>query len=148
MDYHEVVKRLAPCGLDCTRCADYESGEIKNLSLRLLELLGNYGRLAKIKAGAEPVFGDYPQFSALLTRFSRSSCSGCRGENVQCPIICKVKTCHKEKGVNFCFQCADYPCNSQYDSLLLRERWRKLNDRMNEVGVVEFYLEQCRLPRY
>ena len=46
MDVAEARSRLAPCGLDCSRCADYEQGEIKEHSSRLLELLGNYQRLS------------------------------------------------------------------------------------------------------
>ncbi len=49
MEYGEALKYLSPCGLDCTRCTDYESGGIKQLSLRLAELLGNYSRVAKMK---------------------------------------------------------------------------------------------------
>lgn len=36
MEYSEVLKHLAPCGLDCVRCADYEQGEIKKLSTKLV----------------------------------------------------------------------------------------------------------------
>ena len=43
MDYSDVKSRLAPCGLDCSRCADYIHGEIKEVSTRLVDLLGNYG---------------------------------------------------------------------------------------------------------
>ncbi len=41
MNYEDVVRRLAPCGLGCSRCADYENGEIRELSLRLIQLLGD-----------------------------------------------------------------------------------------------------------
>ncbi len=41
MEYSEVSKHLAPCGLDCIRCADCEQGEIKQLSSRLSQLKTN-----------------------------------------------------------------------------------------------------------
>lgn len=147
MEYPDVLKRLAPCGLDCSRCADYESGEIKRLSLSLLQALGNYNRVAKMKLDKKPVFNHYHQFEEILSSFSQASCSGCRGDNVLCPIDCTAKTCHKEKGVDFCFQCADYPCEKQFSGRL-RERWKGINDRMKEVGVIQYYNEQKRLPRY
>lgn len=147
MEYEEVLKQLAPCGLDCGRCADYENGEIKHLSSSLIRLLGSYERVAKMKAEARPLFNNYAQFEDILTAFSRASCSGCRGENVQCFIICAAKTCHKEKGVDFCFQCDEYPCEKQFSSRL-RERWRERNDRMKDLGVVQFYCEQKENSRY
>lgn len=147
MEYQDVLKQLAPCGLDCGRCADYENGEIKDLSTNLIRLLGNYGRVAKMKAEAKPLFNNYAQFEEILTAFSQASCSGCRGENVLCPITCAAKTCYKEKGVDFCFQCGEYPCEKQFSGRL-RDRWKDINDRMKAVGVVQFYHEQKKNPRY
>lgn len=147
MEYQEVLSYLAPCGLDCGRCADYENGEIKRLSSKLIHLLGNYGRVAKMKAETKPAFNHYAHFDEILTSFSRASCGGCRSENVQCPITCAAKTCHKEKGVDFCFQCVEYPCEKQFSGRL-RERWKEKNDRMREIGPVQFYSEQNESPRY
>lgn len=147
MEYKEVLSRLAPCGLDCSRCADYKEGEIKLLSENLLECLGNYKRLARLKADQKNEFSAYPQFEAILNSFSNASCSGCRGEDVQCPINCKAKTCHKEMAVDFCFQCVEYPCDDQ-SKILIGDRWKEMNDRMKAVGVVRFYYEQDKLPRY
>lgn len=149
MEYGEVLKHLSPCGLDCVRCADYEHGEIKQLSTRLVQLLGTYGGVAKIKAETKPLFNNFSQFEEILISFSHVSCSGCRGENVQCFIECAAKTCHKEKGVDFCFQCNEFPCDKQFtDRFRLRERWIQRNNRMKEIGVVEYYYEQVKLPRY
>lgn len=63
------------------------------------------------------------------------------------PKECKAATCHKEKGVDFCFQCNEYPCDNPTLGALTN-RWKKRNDRMREIGVMEFYREQERLPRY
>jgi hypothetical protein len=147
MDYEDIVKRLAPCGLDCARCADYDKGEIKELSLKLSSLLRNYGRVAKLKSDGVPAFANYPQFEEILTLLSNGSCGGCRSENLRCPIDCRAPTCHKEKGVDFCFQCSEYPCENPTDRRLI-DRWKQRNDRMKEIGVVQFYEEQSKLPRY
>lgn len=146
MDYDEIVKRLGPCGLDCGRCAGNANGEIRQLSSRLIKVLGNYGKLAKLRAQNEPAFGVYPQFEEILRAFSEASCGGCRSDNVQCFVTCAARTCHKEKGVDFCFQCKDYPCDKEFHDRI-RQRWMQLNDRMKEVGVAQFFLEQNELPR-
>jgi len=117
MQYNDILKHLAPCGLDCARCAGYENGEIKQLSLRLIKLLSGYGRLAKIRANTDPTFAGYPQFKEILFLLSQGSCDGCRSDNSRCPMTCEAKTCHKEKKVDFCFQCDEYPCVKQQDFL-------------------------------
>lgn len=147
MEYNDALKHLAPCGVDCVRCADYEHGDIKQLSLNLIQLLDNYGRVARMKAETKPLFNKYSQFAEILTSFSQASCSGCRGENVLCFIKCTAKTCHKEKSVDFCFQCDEYPCDKQFANRL-REHWKQRNDRMKEIGIIEYYFEQVKLPRY
>lgn len=100
-----------------------------------------------MKSGEKPIFTNYSQFEEILISFSQASCSGCRGKNVLCPIECTAKTCVKEKGIDFCFQCADYPCENQFCGKL-RKRWMKINDRMKEIGVIDYYYEQLKLPRY
>lgn len=147
MEYSRVVQKLAPCGLDCGRCADYQSGEIKELSIRLLELLKGYERVAEIKSKINPALEEYGKFKEVLKIFAEASCSSCRYDNDKCPIDCHAKTCHKEKKVNFCFQCNEFPCNEQNNEII-RERWMAKNNRMKEIGVIEYYLEQSKSPRY
>lgn len=148
MEYREVVAHLAPCGLDCGRCADYSGGEIRALSGRLQELLGGgYSRLAAMRAAAKPEFAHFSEFAAVLAALAGASCSGCRGDSVNCPLHCHAKTCHREQGVDFCFQCGEYPCDKQFEGRL-RDRWRGINDRMKEIGAVAYYHEQSKLPRY
>jgi len=148
MEYEDVVERLGACGLDCSRCADYQNGEIKLLAQRLVQVLGNYERVAQMKAIDKPIFNNYAYFKEILDSFAQASCSGCRGDDVQCPLTtCSARTCVKEKGVHFCFECNEYPCGKQFSGRL-RERWRNINDRMKEIGVVEYYHEQLKSPRY
>lgn len=65
-EYEEAVRRLAPCGLDCSRCAGYASGEIQKLIVRLVKLLNGYLRVARVKEAIKPVFTGYPQFEEML----------------------------------------------------------------------------------
>ncbi|ATW25089.1 DUF3795 domain-containing protein [Candidatus Formimonas warabiya] len=143
----EIVNKIAACGLDCSRCADYENGEIKKLSRRLQGLLKGYERLALIKAKTNPAFEGFKDFQELLNIFAGASCGGCSSQNVKCPIDCHAKTCHKEKKVDFCFQCDEYPCERQFEGKM-RERWMERNNRMREIGVERYYEEQSKMPRY
>ncbi|MCG8400038.1 MAG: DUF3795 domain-containing protein [Firmicutes bacterium] len=147
MEYRDTLQHLSPCGLDCVRCTDYEHGEIKHLSARLLDLLGKYSRVAKMREETEPAFANYHHFEQILGHFAGASCSGCRGGNVKCFIECAAVTCHREQGVDYCFQCGDYPCDKQFSGRM-REWWIRRNHRMKDIGVVGFYHEQRKQPRY
>ena len=143
----ETRNELAVCGLDCTRCVDYENDEIRSLSARLVDLLRGYERVASLKSVNNPLFNEYPIFLEFLQHFAQGACGGCRSDNLRCPIECHAKTCHRQLGVDFCFECNEYPCDKQFEGKT-RERWLERNNRMKEIGVENYYLEQSKLPRY
>lgn len=47
---------------------------------------------------------------------TESPCGGCRSD-VLCGWckVCSIKTCAKDKGHDFCIECADYPCQVLVD---------------------------------
>ncbi len=147
MENNEIISKLSVCGLDCSRCADYENGEIKSLSLKLSELLNGYERIAKMKGGGNPIFKGYPEFVQILGHFVQGYCGGCRSDKVKCPIDCEAKTCGRERNIDFCFECEEFPCDKQFEGKL-RERWIQRNIRMKEIEAENYYIEQSKLPRY
>ncbi|HEX2965804.1 MAG TPA: DUF3795 domain-containing protein, partial [Syntrophorhabdaceae bacterium] len=104
MDYDEIVKVLAPCGLNCAKCMAYADGDIKKNADELKKLLGAFDTYAKRFSSFNPVFEDYPSFKKVLNHFTQASCKGCRSGDCVYP-NCGVASCHKKKGVDFCFQC-------------------------------------------
>lgn len=138
---------LAPCGLDCARCARYAGGEIRDLSARLRDALVGFENMAPKISGMVPAMKDYNQFLEVLAFFTRADCVGCRAGGSQLP-FCGARTCFKEKGVDFCFQCEEYPCGRNQYPPNLADQWRAFNDRMKDVGVERFYREQKSRPRY
>lgn len=147
MEKCEIMGKLSVCGLDCSRCADYEKGEIKDLSAKLFDLLKGYERVAKMKAENDSVFTGYPEFVDILSHFAQGTCGGCRSAKVKCPLECRAKTCGQEGKIDFCFECEQFPCQEQFAGKL-RERWIQRNIRMKEIGVENYYHEQSKLPRY
>jgi hypothetical protein len=147
MDYGEILNHLAPCGLNCSKCLAYAKGEIKESSERLAHLLGSFERYAERFSAFLPVFGKYPQFKELLDYFCRGECRGCRSGSCKYP-DCGVFCCYREEGVDFCFQCEEFPCDKTNFDPDLKARWIQMNSRMKEIGV-EMYFEETRdLPRY
>ena len=85
MNYEEMT---APCGLACFNCIVY----LANKNQKLREMVSK-------KTGI-PI--------------EEAVCKGCRGENGKCPILpieCRVFPCTENRGIKFCFECSDFPCD-------------------------------------
>jgi len=83
----DLRKVTAPCGIDCFNCEVYHS----NITTEIAE------RLAK-------AFGFDPE---------NAPCPGCR-EAGGCRLHwdnCETLDCVKERGVEFCYECPDFPCS-------------------------------------
>ena len=147
MEYTEILDFLAPCGLSCRKCFAYTKGDIAFHSNKLKELLGNFDVYAERFSSFLPDFKDYPSFKKMLTYFAASDCIGCRQGTCKYP-NCGVVDCYKEKRVDFCFQCDDFPCDKTNFDPHLEKRWLQMNTRMKEIGVEAYYEETKDLCRY
>ena len=147
----QIIKfKFGHCGICCEKCFAFESGKIKHHSKELKKYLGNFDVYAKrfVNLLNEPKFNKYPDFKIMLDFFSNVSCEGCRKTDCQLYENCLVKNCIKDKNIDFCFQCPEFPCkNSGFDEHL-EQRWMKINERMKEIGLENFYSENLNLSRY
>ena len=147
MEYQEILNILSPCGLNCRKCMASATGEIKDHSWALQKLLGSFDRYAERFSSFLPVFENYPQFKELLAYFSEADCEGCRSG--QCKYRgCGVMQCYQEKGVDFCFQCDEFPCEKTNFDPDLKRRWIEMNTRMQQIGVEAYYAETRDMCRY
>jgi hypothetical protein len=104
----------AVCGLYCPACTAY------------------------IAAREEP-----QRLSVLAARMGRTvddvACEGCRSDKRSffCRELCTMKPCAEKKGVDFCSECDEYPCESlktfQAAAPHRRELWSSL-ERIKEKG--------------
>jgi hypothetical protein len=147
MKYDEIIKILAPCGLNCGKCQAYAEGDIKRHAGELKRLLGSFDGYAERFSKFLPVFENYQAFKEMLNQFSEANCKGCRKGDCKYP-NCGVASCYKQKGVDFCFQCRDFPCKKTNFDPNLHQRWVRMNQRMKEVGVEAYYGETKDVPRY
>lgn len=148
MDREEIESRLAPCGLDCSRCVRKRGGEIARLSADLSRALGGFRAFAERQAATVPALAGYDRFEAVLAFLAAADCGGCRGDN-RCGIPgCAAKTCAAERGVGFCGECPDFPCGRNAYPEALAARWRAMGGRIAEAGPEAWYREQAGRPRY
>ena len=147
MEYQEILKILSPCGLNCRKCMANTAGDIKKHSIALKELLGSFDRYAQRFQSFLQAFSNYPQFKKLLAFFNKADCEGCRSGQCKYP-GCGVMKCFVEKGVDFCFQCDEFPCEKTNFDPDLERRWIEMNTRMRKIGVEAYYEETKDMCRY
>ncbi len=144
---YDILKTLAPCGLNCGKCQAYSEGEIKKHAVELKRLLGSFDSYAERFSRFLPVFKKYPAFKDLLSHFSEANCKGCRKGDCKYP-NCGVASCYKQKRVDFCFQCNEFPCDRTNFDPDLHKRWLGTNRCLKEIGVEAYFEETRDQPRY
>jgi hypothetical protein len=146
----ELLRRLAPCGLSCEKCYAFSDGPIRRSSTELQARLGRFEPYAeRFSVLVDRVFQNYPAFRDLLAHLTRADCPGCRAEGCKHP-HCRILACTREKGVDFCGQCDEFPCERSglEADPHLRARWVTMNERIREVGAAAYDRETHDLPRY
>ena len=94
IDYEYMT---APCGIPCFECkVNVEKPSLKTF------LLSNGGK--------------FLLFKKFNLKWNDSICRGCRAEEGRCKAVgfkepCKVYACTHEKGIDFCYECDDFPCD-------------------------------------
>lgn len=150
MNKNALLDKFGFCGLLCEKCFANKKGQIQLHAEQLKNNLGEFDNYAErfVTLLNEPLFEKYSDFKELLTLFSLGSCEGCRKQ--KCPLFkdCKVGDCCKEKGVDYCFQCNDFPCSNTGFDENLENRWIHINKRIREIGLESYYLEIKEKSRY
>lgn len=144
----QVRSFVAPCGLACGKCVAYAGSRVQRLSEALLAELGDsFEPYAARFAASQPAFEGYDSFKRLLNFFATGSCSGCR-EGGCLFKSCTIPACVRERGVGFCFECDEFPCDRHGMPEGLAERWQANNEKMASKGTDSWYCGCLGKPRY
>ena len=147
---NDLKHKFGPCGLLCEKCYAFTDGPIRHHAERLKYFLGDFDPYAKRFADLlnEPGFEKYSEFKAFLSLLASENCQGCRKQECHLFTNCKVNQCHRVKNADYCFQCSEFPCgNTGFDDNL-KQRWLKINARIREIGLEDYYQEIKDKPRY
>ena len=143
-----IKSQLAPCGLLCGKCVAFAGGPVQKAAVELRDQLGpNFAAYAERFVGMNPVFADYPAFAGLLDFLAAGSCTGCRGQGCLF-LTCKVADCAREHDADYCFECAEFPCDKHGMPDQLAAVWRANNERMRDSGAATHYRKLKGKPRY
>ena len=144
---NEAKKNLGACGLNCGKCIFNRYGDIRDHAEEMKKLLGNFDSFAERFSTFDDVFKKYPQFKDFLSSLTKADCEGCRGGGCKYP-NCGVQPCAAERGVDFCFQCDDFPCDKSNFDEDLKARWIIMNEEMKKEGVEAWFGRTKNFPRY
>ena len=139
---------LSPCGLDCGKCLANPHSRIAALARELRGELGGFADYAPRFADFNPAFAQYPAFAAVLDHLADGgSCPSCRSG--RCLFAgCHVSRCTREKGIDYCADCPEFPCGKANLPFHLDALWRKSNEAIREMGPEAFYATIRDRPRY
>lgn len=145
-----MLDKFGPCGLLCEKCFANNQGPIRFHAEQLKKHLGEFDLYAKrfVVLLNDPTFEKYPNFKEMLTLLSTSNCQGCRKQECHLFTDCRVRHCYKNKNVDYCFQCGDFPCEDTGFDDNLRNRWININHKIREIGLDNYYDEIKDKPRY
>ena len=157
----EQAERLVSCcGLYCGTCAFFHDSQIKKTAKHLKKLLDGFEHIAKIYENVAPDLKSYPEFVKVLNYLQGQNCLGCRmgggtTHGAACmPLTCTMVLCPLDRGLDFCYQCSDFPCEiipfamkkSGQEGLI--DIWLTYNKRMKKIGLDRYLQEKKREPRY
>ncbi len=146
---HKPVRELlAPCGLDCGKCLANPDSRIAALARELREELGGFATYAEVFADMNPVFAHYADFATLLDHLADGgTCPSCRSG--KCLFQgCFVSRCTAEKGVDYCAECAAFPCAEANLPPHLDALWRMSTEAIRKHGAEAFFASIANRPRY
>jgi hypothetical protein len=134
-------KYVSYCGnYYCALCA-YHTGKLVDAASRLLEIVKRYGSLRLVAEGDENV--DFDAFRNGLEWLASKdqACKGCRlGGGWSWWSDCPVRTCCVDKGVEFCYQCTEFPCKTLTEGPLqgYLQRFIDANQHIQQIGLEQW----------
>ena len=112
------------CGYYCARCPIYVACTTSDVKMQE-KLARKFSREAGEKLAAEDVH-----------------CWGCRAGNRHCwGKDCEIRKCAGEKGIDFCYQCREFPCVALSRTYDKYPEARENLSRICKIGVEAFVSE-------
>lgn len=156
MTREELLHGIAPCSLMCHTCPALKDGVIAETASRLLGYFEGYYDFLDARIPAENT--EYRQkvqgHLQRLEQYTRRPCPGCRENPSGCCIEgCTVSACIKERKLDFCAECPDFPCEktekffSALDPIILND-WKRGTERLRQIGPEAYFSEKKNVSHY
>ena len=154
----ELLHAVAPCSMMCHTCPGCQGGAIEETAKKLLKYFEGYYEFndTMLPEQYRGWLEQFDRFRAYLGKYARRSCPTCREtpENGRgCIENCPVRSCYKGKGVDFCAECDEFPCEKAKNFFMnhhpiVAEDWEKGSVRIREIGIVAYFEERKEISHY
>lgn len=157
MDHKELLHYIAPCSLFCYTCPALKGGAIAKCAAKLNHYFeGCYVFNDKNTPKEHNAWlKDQKTFEDTLRHYANGSCPGCRENPVDtgCVPDCVVPACVKAKGIDFCSECPDFPCQRAKDFFrsvndTIGPDWEEGSRRLQQIGAQAYFEERKDVPHY
>ncbi len=119
---------IAYCGLDCKVC-NGKTNEKREISKKLMSFVPEMDEYVKFLG--DPRYDGWTQFKEVLGAISEHpNCPGCQKDGGD--PNCKVRVCVRERELEFCYKCCDFPCGKLHPMMV--EASMKTTDAMSKTG--------------
>lgn len=149
LDLQVIINNVGACGVSCRECIAYEKGDIRYHSSELLSLLGSLETSAAASESTQhqEEFNHYAELQEGLRRLAEPACMGCRHGGLALG-ACRIARCVHEKGLDFCHECGEFPCDRSGLSEPFKGWWVRTNRRIKKMGLSKYYEKTRNLTRY
>lgn len=158
MDRDQLLQYVAPCALLCYSCPGLKDGAISQCASRLCGYFEGYYDFndANLPEKYRPWLDEFAAFERRLERFTQSTCPGCRSNpkpGAGCIEGCVVPSCVKEKGIDYCGECNDFPCEKARSFFarindVIGKDWENGSRRIGEIGIDAYFEERKDRSHY
>jgi len=154
----KLLNYVAPCSLLCYTCPAYKDGAISKCASDLCSYFEGYYDFMddNIPKDYRSYLNDFKAFYDRLEKYTKRSCACCRSNpspGSGCIEGCIIPACTKEHKVDFCGECAEFPCEKakeffgKINDTILAD-WENGNKRIKEVGIRQYFEEKKDVSHY
>jgi len=158
MTRDEIINAVAPCTLMCYTCIGYTEGGLRRHAEHLRELYMGWYEAHVASYSRNPTkerlfkLNRIVIFNEMLEELiEHPQCEGCRRNDAAhwgCVEGCGISKCVRERGIDFCADCADFPCGRDCVPGSVRKRWIDGNNFIKKHGFERYFEENKNVSHY
>lgn len=150
MEREALLQHVAPCSLLCYTCPALKNGGIAKCANQLCRYFEGYYDFndANMPEEYRGWLQEFQTFYDRLARYTDRPCLGCRSDVKRgCIEDCVVPECVREKGIDFCAECPEFPCEKGKRFFaginnVIGKDWENGSRRIAEVGIERYFEEK------
>jgi len=112
----EKNQRIAVCGLNCSECDIFRASDNPEIAQRIVNW--------------------FKEERHIDVKIEDIHCLGCREDRTKhwSPDCWILRCCVDEKGLEFCYQCEDFPCEKLSEWAKENKKYEEALNRLKEMG--------------